>query len=249
MGSPVRLQVVVAHPDDETFGCGSLLLHAAGAGAVTGVCCATRGELGGAGSDLGPVREAELRRAATLLGVTRVDLLDFGDSGMNGTPPDGSLMAAPFDDVVAAVHGAMTAFAPDLVVTLDAGDGHRDHAKIRDAAVIAARHAGVPRVYYSCLPRSLMRRWVAEMRAQRPDMEHLDADTAAMGTPDDEITTVIDATEHLSARERAMAVHASQTSPYDGLSADLRHAFLAGVPLRRVVPEWAGGPAESSLFD
>ena len=38
--------VVVAHPDDETFGCGSLLLHAAAAGARTSVLCATRGEAG-----------------------------------------------------------------------------------------------------------------------------------------------------------------------------------------------------------
>jgi len=217
---------VVAHPDDETFGCGSLLLHAAGAGAVTGVCCATRGELGGDGADLGAVREAELRHAADLLGVSRVDLLGFGDSGMSGAPPDGSLLAAPFAEVVTAVRGVLTAFAPDVVVTLDASDGHRDHARIRDATVSAAGSAGVQRVYYSCLPRSLMRRWVEAMRAQRPDMEHLDADTAAMGTPDEEITTVIDAAEHLPARERAMAVHASQTSPYDGLPEDLRRAFL-----------------------
>ena len=45
-GSLLRLQVVVAHPDDETFGCGSTLLHAAQVGAVTAVTCATRGEAG-----------------------------------------------------------------------------------------------------------------------------------------------------------------------------------------------------------
>jgi LmbE family N-acetylglucosaminyl deacetylase len=41
-----RLLVAVAHPDDETFGCGSVLLRAADLGATTFVCCATRGELG-----------------------------------------------------------------------------------------------------------------------------------------------------------------------------------------------------------
>lgn len=32
-----RVQVIVAHPDDETFGCGSLLLHARSSGAATHV--------------------------------------------------------------------------------------------------------------------------------------------------------------------------------------------------------------------
>lgn len=248
MGAPARLQVVVAHPDDETFGCGSLLLHAAGAGAVTAVCCATRGERGGDGDDLGTVRERELREAADLLGVQQVDLLAFGDSGMSGTPPEGSLAAADVDDVATAVRACLASFAPEIVVTLDGGDGHRDHARIRDATLAAARDLGIGRLYYSCLPRSLMRRWVQAMRVQRPDMEHLDADIAAIGTPDQEITTVIDAAEHLPARERAMAVHASQTSPYDGLPDDLRRAFLSDVHLRRVLPEWAGGPIETAVL-
>ena len=62
--------VVVAHPDDETFGLGSLLAYAAARGVETVVACATRGELGeiapGCGvaqSELGAVREAELRAA------------------------------------------------------------------------------------------------------------------------------------------------------------------------------------------
>jgi LmbE family N-acetylglucosaminyl deacetylase len=249
MAGAVRVQVVVADPDDETFGCGSVLLHAAAAGATTAVCCATRGEAGGTGADLGPIRERELREAAGLLRVGRVDLLDFADSGMSGPPPAGSLVEAPFDRVRAAVQDAITAFGPDVVVTLDAADGHRDHARIRDATVDAALHAGVSRIYLMCLPRSLMRRWVEHMRAERPGIEHLDADTASLGTPDEDITTIIDARAHLATRERAIAVHASQTSPFAGLPDDLRRAFLATVHARRVEPPWPGGEPETDFLD
>jgi LmbE family N-acetylglucosaminyl deacetylase len=249
MAERPRLQVIVAHPDDETFGCGSVLLHAASAGATTAVCCATRGEAGGGPADLGVVRERELRDAAALLGVGRVDLLGFADSGMSGPPRAGTLVDAPFDQVRTAVQDAITCFGPDVVVTLDASDGHRDHERIRDAAVDAARRAGVDRIYLMCLPRSLMRRWVDHMRVERPDMEHLDADTAELGTPDEEITTIIDAGAHLAARERAIAVHTSQTSPFEGLPGVLRQAFLGTVHARRIEPPWTGGEPESDLFD
>jgi LmbE family N-acetylglucosaminyl deacetylase len=108
-----RLQVVVAHPDDETFSCGSLLLHAAAGGATTAVCCATRGEAGGAGTDLGTVRERELRRAAAILGVDRVDLLGFVDSGMSGDAGPDTVVGAAVERLLAAVQGAVAAFRPD----------------------------------------------------------------------------------------------------------------------------------------
>jgi LmbE family N-acetylglucosaminyl deacetylase len=247
LGQP-RLQVVVAHPDDETFACGSLLLGAAAAGAVTAVVCATRGEVGGTSEDLGAVRERELREAAAALGVGQVEVLGFTDSGMSGELRADTLAGAPFEEVLTAVRAVVDAFRPDIMVTLDASDSHRDHVRIRDATISAARAAGVPRLYLTCLPRSLMRRWVDHVRSARPDMEHLDADVAALGTPDEEITTVIDVAEHLAARERAMALHASQTSPFEGLPDDLRRAFLATDHLRRVLPPWPGGSLETSLF-
>src|SRR5262245_41114204 len=99
-----RLLLLVAHPDDETFGCGSLLAYAAARAVTTVVGCATRGEAGIPPPGLEPgdlpaVREAELRAAAALLGVTRVDVFSWVDSGMDGEPEAGTLMSAPLDDV------------------------------------------------------------------------------------------------------------------------------------------------------
>jgi LmbE family N-acetylglucosaminyl deacetylase len=227
---PPRLMVVVAHPDDETFGCGSLLLAAAAAGWRTTVVCATRGEAGEATADtdlseatLGDVREAELRRAAAAMGVAEVVLLGFGDSGMEGDPPAGSLVAADEQAVVEAVARAVDTDEPDVIVTLDGSDGHRDHLRVRDAAVHVATTHQVPG-YLHGIPRSLMSRWVEHMVSLRPDMAHLRL--ADLGTPDDDIDLVVDTSIHLAARERAMAEHRSQTSPFEGLPEDLRLAFL-----------------------
>ena len=255
-GAP-RLLAIVAHPDDESFALGSVLAWAAARGVETAVCCATRGEAGEPAprsgltvEDLPEARTRELRDAAAVLGVSRVDLLDFVDSGMVGEPDPGTLVAAPFDDVVAAVLAEVEHVRPTVVVTLDAGDGHRDHARIRDATLAAVDRAAhqVERVYLAGLARSLMRRWVEHQRTVNPDRAHLDPDVAAIGTPDDELTTVLDTSAHLATRWAAIRAHSSQVSPYDDLPPDLQEAFLATERLRRVRPPWTGGPPEESLL-
>jgi LmbE family N-acetylglucosaminyl deacetylase len=227
---PPRLVLVVAHPDDETFGCGSLLLSAADAGWRTTVLCASRGEAGepGPGTDLstrslGDVREAELREAAALLGVAEVVLLGFVDSGMEGDAPTGSLVGADPEELTAAVRRAVDDADPDVVVTLDGSDGHRDHVAIRHAAVRAAQERDTP-VFLQCLARSLMDRWALHMSEVQPDLAYLRG--IELGTPDDEVTHTIDTSELYDARLRAMAAHASQTSPFDALPEDLKRAFL-----------------------
>jgi LmbE family N-acetylglucosaminyl deacetylase len=234
---PPRLAVVVAHPDDETFGCGSLLLAAGAHGWHTSVVCASRGEAGEArpGTDLAArsladAREAELREAARRLAVADVVLLGFADSGMQGDLPtnavvgDGSALAG-------SVRRAVADLDPDVIVTLDGSDGHRDHVAVRDAATTVAREIGTP-CFLQCLPRSLMDRWAAHMSTVQPDLAYLRE--AELGTPDEQITDTLDTTAHYDARLDAMAAHASQTSPYEDLPEELKRSFLTREHLERV---------------
>ena len=239
IGAPgSRLLVVVAHPDDETFGCGSVLLRAAAAGVVTGVCCATRGEAGEIApgtdvpdGDLGRLRELELREAASRLHVSEVELLGFADSGMSGEAPAGALAGVDPDRVREAVDAAVARWRPDVLITLDGSDGHRDHAAVRDATVAVAAARGLP-AYLQCLSRGLMQRWVAHTMRDQPESVYLAL--GELGTPDEEIDLVLDQTEFLAGREHAIAAHRSQVSPFEGLPPDLRRAFLGQDHLRRI---------------
>lgn len=254
-----RLLVTVAHPDDETFGTGSVIALAAESGAEVTVCCATRGEAGeapglddfdGLDGGLGAVREAELRAAGEVLGVSRYVLLGYRDSGMAGAAAGGTLAGAPFADVVSAVRGVLDDVDPDVVVTLDPdhGDGHRDHERIGRATIEACRARADVRLYLWVIDRTLMARWFAALADVRPDSAHLDLDLDGPGRPESHISTVLDVTRLRSRRERAMAMHRSQTSPYAGMPEDLRAAFLETDRLVRLQPPWPGGEVERALF-
>ncbi len=53
-----------------------------------------------------------------------------------------------------------------------------------------------------------------------------------LGTPDEEITLLVEVAEHLPTRWAAIYAHASQSCPYDDLEPDLQHEFLAVDRLR-----------------
>ena len=234
---PLRLLVTVAHPDDETFGMGSVLAHAAASGVEARVICATRGELGEPAIDigdtpLGVVREAELRAAAAMLEVVDVELLDYRDSGVDGEPAAGSLAAADTHEVARVLAARIDALRPDVVIMADGSDGHRDHVAMRDATLAALHTARwrPARTYLWCMPRSVLSAF----------LPYTD-----MGTPDDTITTVVDVSHHIPLRWAAMRAHASQTPPFDAMSAELQHAFLATDHFVRVDPPFTGDAIES----
>jgi Uncharacterized proteins, LmbE homologs len=80
------LLVVMAHPDDESMGCGGLILRHTRAGVPVSLICATRGEAGWSGKptgakreDLAQIRTAELEEAAAALAIRAVELWDYPD--------------------------------------------------------------------------------------------------------------------------------------------------------------------------
>ncbi|HJE52330.1 MAG TPA: PIG-L family deacetylase, partial [Tessaracoccus flavescens] len=79
-----RVLVVVAHPDDESFGLGAVISSFVDGGASVHVTCLTAGEAStlGAAPDLAAIREAELAAAASRLGCDGTTLHHHPDGGL-----------------------------------------------------------------------------------------------------------------------------------------------------------------------
>src|SRR5262245_35285890 len=98
MSAP-RLMAVLAHPDDESLGVGGTIAKYASEGVDVFLLTATRGDSGryrGYRTDdhrhpgpsaLAEIREAELRAAASVLGVREVSLLDYRDQQLDRANP------------------------------------------------------------------------------------------------------------------------------------------------------------------
>jgi N-acetyl-1-D-myo-inositol-2-amino-2-deoxy-alpha-D-glucopyranoside deacetylase len=253
--APVLL-IVVAHPDDETFGTGSVIANSARIGARVVVCCATRGELGEDVSgttttreELAAVREKELHAAATTLGADEVVLLEFADSGMDGEMSPNALAGVDVETVAAEVARVIARVQPDVVVTMhpETRDDHRDHKRIGAATALAFETAAPPaaRLYYWVMPESIIDPWVGEMADKGLLPAYADL---KLGHPDGDITTVVDVTGVRAIRRAGIAEHRTQAAPFTGLSPELFDRVLAEDHFIRVVPPWSGGPQEAGLF-
>jgi LmbE family N-acetylglucosaminyl deacetylase len=202
---PVRLLGVFAHPDDEIFCAGGTLAQWSDAGNETMVVSATRGEAGqiqdaiaATRQTLGAVRERELRAACALLGVARVECLDYRD-GMLAEVDQAQLAS----DVAAIIRE----YQPDVVVTFgqDGGYGHPDHIAIslatkRACELISRENGWAPQLYYSAFPKhhtlmceSLAQWLVSRDTAFRGSTEFVRAlallaeESATMGYADDAV--------------------------------------------------------------
>ena len=231
-----RLMVVLAHPDDESLGVGGTLAKYASEGVDVFLLTATRGEGGryrGHPPDdhrhpgpvgLAKIREAELRAAASVLGVRDVSLLDYHDQHLDRADPR---------QAVAGIVGHLRRIRPDVVVTFgpDGAYGHPDHIAISQfttAAVVAAadcafggpeaqsvRPHSVSKLYYVAWPEST---WAAYQTAVRKLSSTVDGvERQATPWPDWAITTVIDTRHFWSTVWRAISCHESQVAAYERL--------------------------------
>ena len=193
--------MVVAHPDDDAYGCGgTVALHADDASFRFVLVHATDGAQGdirpgfpATRESLGSIRRQEDARAWAALGRVpdRHEWLDY---------PDGRLDAVPFDDLVAKVADIIRQERPTVVVTFgpDGITGHPDHVRIgmaTDTAFHRVRAEGGPgldRLLHGALPQSVFERWNAtRARTGLPTWDPASV-YDLRGVPDEEIAVSVD---------------------------------------------------------
>ncbi len=190
-----RVLVVIAHPDDESFGLGGLVGALSDTGAQVEVLCFTRGEastLGGDLTDLALVRAEEMAAAGTALGTSSTILLDR---------PDGHLGELVPDELLADVDTAIAHHRPDGILVFDpvgGVTGHEDHAAASRAAVAAGQRHGIPVLGWA-LPTAVA------------DALNEEYGAAFVGYPDDDLHISVHVDR--SRQQQAIAAHASQAVP------------------------------------
>ena len=151
MQNPSGILVVMAHPDDESMGCGGLILRHTRAGIPVHLICATRGEAGWGGKpvgakkeDLPQIRTAELEAAAAALAISGVDLWDYPDGGVAKCDPQ---------EITQRIWEQITRIRPKVIVGWgpDGGYGHPDHIAVgasTDVAVTSMVEGDRPALYH-----------------------------------------------------------------------------------------------------
>lgn len=267
------LLAVYAHPDDEAFSVGGVLRKYSDEGVKTALICATRGEAGeihdpalATRETLGQVREAELREACRILGVADLAFLDYHD---------GQLAEADEVEAVGRIVYHMRRLRPQVVVTFDPTGvyGHPDHLAVHRLTVSAFHKAGDPtcypeqlaqglrpyaprKLYFNANPVSGMRQLrdflIAEGYDYRPGGNAATLTIEQMGTPDEEISTIVTLDDHqYEAKMNATQAHRSQMNPASYFNRLPREALRAYRGAERFVlayPPGAAPASESDLF-
>jgi N-acetyl-1-D-myo-inositol-2-amino-2-deoxy-alpha-D-glucopyranoside deacetylase len=211
---------------------------------------------------LGGYRIGELGAAMDALGVTDWRFLGgpgrYRDSGMMGTAANDKPRAfwnADLDEAVASAVAVVREVRPQVVVTYDenGGYGHPDHIQAHRVAMGAVECAADPayrpdlgpawdvaKVYWCCMPRSVLREGVEAMAAlgEASPFEALgDLDEVPFAVADDVVTAAVDGRSHAAGKDAAMRAHATQITvdgPFFALSNNLGQEVL-GVEYYRLV--------------
>jgi LmbE family N-acetylglucosaminyl deacetylase len=201
------LLVVMAHPDDESMGCGGLILRHTRADIPVHLICATYGEAGWSGKpigarreDLAEIRASELEEAAGALGLGGVELWDY---------PDGGVAGSDQEEITQRIWGEITRRRPRAVVGWgpDGIYGHPDHIAMgacTDAAVAAMTEGERPALYHLAVDAALKEFYDAALRLGGEDH-------ALPLVVQDRIDVVIDLNaDEVMMKVRAIDCHKSQ---------------------------------------
>jgi N-acetyl-1-D-myo-inositol-2-amino-2-deoxy-alpha-D-glucopyranoside deacetylase len=215
---------------------------------------------------LGQHRVGELATAMEALGVTDHRFLGgpgrFRDSGMMGLPtndrPD-CFWQADVDEAARLLVEVVREVRPQVLVTYDenGGYGHPDHIQAHRVAMRALEMAADPqvrdgepwqveKVYWNAIPDSWIREGMRRLReaGDETTFEGLDPEgELPMATPDELVTTAVDATDFVDAKLAAMRAHATQIAvdgPFFALSNNLGNAVWGVEHYRLVRGEVAG---------
>jgi LmbE family N-acetylglucosaminyl deacetylase len=224
-----------AHPDDEAIFTGGTLALLARQGGRGVVVTATSGELGddhaassptidATGTALATRREVETATACAHLGVARLELLRYHDSGLGAAAAPlprrdggGSFAGCDVDTAARRVAHVLREERAAALVVYDAAGiyGHPDHVQVHRVGHRAARLAGVPTVYEATVDREHLH-FVATHVVRRAHAATSARST--LGTPTVLVDTVVDVRPVLAAKRAAVAAHRSQIPA----SSDLR---------------------------
>ncbi|MFD1543575.1 N-acetyl-1-D-myo-inositol-2-amino-2-deoxy-alpha-D-glucopyranoside deacetylase [Nonomuraea guangzhouensis] len=184
---------------------------------------------------LGRHRIAELAAACEALGVEDHRFLGvpgrWRDSGMMGVASNDRPTAfwqADLDEAAGELVKVIREVRPQVLVTYDDNGfyGHPDHIQAHRVSRRAYELASDPRFgegepwritkfYHTAVAKSVMRRAAEALRAADVDFLVEDVDDMPFGSPDDVITTEIDARPWVGNKLDAMRAHATQISVDD----------------------------------
>ncbi|MCZ8523559.1 MULTISPECIES: PIG-L deacetylase family protein [Paenibacillus] len=230
MGSKAVIGLVLAHPDDETFGSAVLVRELADAGHTVVLLSATRGDAGQTGhlgpmsrEELAALRVQELGEAAGILGIREVEHLGYAD---------GKLGEVPVAELSSRIADFLERHRVEVVVTFpeDGGNGHPDHIAISRGsreAVFGGECTTVRKLYYFLFG------------------------PAAHGRP---LTFRLDSRERWDVKRRALLAHRSQRVVIEKYFGDLETTFPESLKYESFALAWTKGEGnpqriETSLAD
>ncbi len=235
----LTLLIVHAHPDDESISTGGVLAKYSADGVRTVLTYCTRGEAGDIlnpefvspkpGLSITEIRAIELERAVNVLAVKSVHFLGYRDSGMAGTPENHHPQACARADkqkATAKLVQIIRRVRPHVIVTYNEKGTylHPDHIMANRVTLRAFKASGdrdynireklepwqPSKLYFTAIPLERIRRMhrIIVERGEEPGF-----DPEVLGTPEENISAIIDVRRFLSRKLEALNCHLSQMNP------------------------------------